>query len=176
MLAAAVVATAAEAFAQSECLVKVKGATGEIADQGTVCAEAQNKVCVFQLQLCLNEGDAGCAVATVKKKVKAKGKCGPVGKLQVEPDGSNAVCGAMVGIKVKTRKKGRREGTCKIRISARGKGRHAARDVDRLKLVCKPHPGECSLTSGTPTTTVPCVAPCPCCVLPITDLSGCITR
>jgi hypothetical protein len=176
-LAVAVVVAAADAFAQSECLVKVKGTAGEVADQGTVCAEAQNKICIFQLQLCLNEADAQCAAATMKKKVKAKGKCGPVGKLQVKPDGSNAVCGSMVGIKVKTKKKGRREGTCNIRISARGKGKHAPRDVDKLKLVCKPNPGECPVTSVTPTTTIPpCIAPCPCCVLPITDLGSCITR
>lgn len=111
----------------------------------------------------------------MKKKVRAKGKCGPVGKLQVKPDGSNAVCGSMVGIKVKTKKRGRREGTCTIRISARSKGKR--RDVDKLKLVCKPNPGECPVTSVTPTTTIPpCIAPCPCCVLPITDLSRCITR
>jgi hypothetical protein len=178
-LAAAIGGAAARTFAQSECLVKVKSAGGEVADQGTVCAEAQSKVCVFQLQLCLNEADAGCAATLMKKKVKAKGNCRSVGKLRVKPDGSNAVCGAMVGIKVKTRKKGRREGTCNIRISARGKGRHAPHDVDKLKLVCKPTPGECPVTSVTPTTstTLPsCMAPCPCCVLPITDLARCIAR
>jgi len=152
-LAAAVVAAAGIAAAQSECLVKAKGTTGEIADQSTVCVEAQNKACVFQLQLCVNEADGGCTVAAMKKKVKAKGKCAKVGKLQVKPNGSDATCGSLVGIKVKTKKKGRREGTCNIRIAARGTGKHAPRDVDKLKLVCKPNPGECPVTVVTPTTT-----------------------
>lgn len=172
-LTAIVTAATADALAQNECLVKAKSAGVEVADQGTVCAAAQKKVCIFQLQLCVNEADAGCAPADMARQVRAKGRCGPVGKLRVKPDGSNAVCGAPVGIKVKTRKKGRREGTCTIRISARAKGRHAPRDVDKVRLVCKPNPGECPVTT---TTIPPCIAPCACCVLPVTDLGRCIAR
>jgi hypothetical protein len=177
VLSAAVAGPAAEVLAQSECLVAVKSLGATVADESTVCAEAQNKVCLFQLQLCVNEGDAGCPAAAMKKKVRAKGNCRKVGKLRVKPNGSNATCGTPVGIKVKTKKKGRREGTCTIRVSAREKGGER-RDVDELKLVCKPNPGECPAVTVTPTTTTTlpaCVSPCPCCVLPITALSGCIS-
>jgi hypothetical protein len=175
----------AEAFAQEECLVTVKGPAGVVAEGGTVCGEATNKACVFQLQLCLNEGDSGCVAAPMKKKVKAKGRCGSVGKLQVKPDGSNATCGSTVGIKVKTKKKGTREGKCTLKVVVKSTDKPARKDVDKVQLVCKPTPGECpttlptttvTTTTATTTTLPSCIQACDCCVVPISQLAGCVSR
>jgi hypothetical protein len=171
---------AAEAFGQNECLVQLKGPAGVVAEGGTVCGEAANKACVFQLQVCVNEADSGCSAAPMKKKVKAKGRCRSVGKLRVKPDGSNATCGSTVGVKVKTKKKGKREGKCTLKVVAKSTDKPARKDVDKVQLVCKPTAGECppSLpTSTTTTTTLPsCIEACDCCVVPISQLVGCVSR
>jgi hypothetical protein len=169
----------AEAFAQEECLVKVKGPAGVVAEGGTVCGEATGKSCVFQLQVCVNESEGGCEAAPMKRKVKAKGRCGSVGKLRVKPDGSNAVCGTTVGVKVKTKKKGTREGKCTVKVAAKSSGKPKRKDVDKVQLVCKPTAGECpvSLPTSTTTTTLPsCIQACECCVVPISQLVGCVSR
>ncbi len=176
---------AAEASAQEECLVTVKGPAGVVAEGGTACAEATNKACVFQLQLCVNEAEGGCVAAPIKKKVKAKGRCGSVGKLQVKPDGSNPTCGSTVGVKVKTRKKGTREGKCTLKVVAKSTDKPARKDVDKVQLVCKPTPGECpttlptstvTTTTATTTTLPSCIQPCDCCVVAISQLAGCVSR
>jgi hypothetical protein len=175
----ALLGVARASFAQNECLVKVKGASGDVADKGTLCAEAQNKVCVFQLALCLNQGDAGCTQAPIKKRVKAKGRCGSIGKLRAKPDRDNAVCGASVGVRVKTKKKGKKEGKCTVRVSTKSTGKPKRRDVDTVTLVCKPNPGDCPRTTTTTLPRVaisgPCITPCDCCVLPATDLNRCVS-
>lgn len=166
----AVLGGAVECIAQDECLVTVRSATGDAADQGTLCAEVQGKTCVFQLQVCLNQGDAVCAPAPLKKKVKVKGNCKQTGKLKAKPDGSNPVCGSSVDIQVKTKKKGKREGKCKIRVATKSTDRPPRTDVDSVSLVCKPNPGDCPTPARLPTTTTlppPCIAACT--VLPISD-------
>ncbi len=170
---------AGRARAQDECLLRVKAARVTVTDNQTVCQEAQNKTCVFQLQACLNQRDGTCAAAPMKRKVKAKGSCRALAKLQVKPDGTNPVCGAVVGVKVKTKRRGRREGSCRITIAARSSDKPARRDVEKLTLVCKPDPGDCPArvaVGSTTTTTLPCFAPCDCCVRPVTDLFGCVGR
>jgi hypothetical protein len=168
------------AWAEEECLVAVKTANAVVADDATVCATAENKACLFQLQLCVNEADGSCAAAPMKKKVKAKGRCAGAGKLRIKPAGIGPLCGGTVGVKVKTKKKGKREGKCVVRVRAKSIDKPARKDVDRFTLVCKPNPGECPPTGGgsTTTTTLPqaCITSCECCVLPISELAGCVSR
>lgn len=176
LLTALALARALDASAQEECLVTVKGATGVVAEGATVCAEAQARACVFQLQVCVNEAGAGCAAGPIRKRVKAKGRCAGAGKVRVTPDDANAVCGATAGVKVKTKRKGRREGKCTLKVATRTREKPARKDVDRLTLVCKPNPGDCPAV-GTTTTTLPaCLSACECCVLPIGELAGCVSR
>jgi hypothetical protein len=176
-LGVALLAAAAPAPAEDECLMRVKSAHVTIADNGSLCGVAENKACVFQLQLCLNQQSAGCPAAPIKKKVKAKGNCGAVGKLRVAPQDTDYVCGSVVGVKVKTKKKGRKEGTCRITVATRSSDKPARRDVEKVTLVCKPNPGDCPARVGvgtTTTTTLPCLAPCDCCVQPVTELGRCV--
>jgi hypothetical protein len=168
-----------EAGADDECLVKVKSPAGVVADGGTTCAEATDRSCVFQLQLCVNEAGAGCDAAPIKKKVKAKGRCRSAGKLRVKPDGSNGVCGSTVGVTVKTKKKGTREGKCTLKVGVKSTDKPKRKDVDRFELVCKPAAETCpaSVPSSTTTTTLPtCIQACDCCVVPISQLAGCVSR
>jgi hypothetical protein len=175
---------AEDCAAQDECLVTVRDGGGDVADGGSICREAHDRACVFDLRLCLNQSDGGCAAARLKKKVKAKGRCGAVGKLQAKPDETSAVCGASVAIKVKTKKKGKREGKCTIRVVTKSADKPARRDVDKVNLVCKPNPGDCpavlpsqtttTLVPATTTTTVPCITACDCCALPISALFHCV--
>jgi hypothetical protein len=167
---------AADAFAQEECLVNVKGATGIVAEGASLCAEAQNRTCVFSLQVCVNEADGGCVAGPIKKKVKAKGRCAGAARLRVKPDATNPVCGSTAGVKVKTKKKGRREGKCTLKIATRTKEKPARKDVDKLTLVCKPNPGDCPPPSTTTTLPGCTLTPCDCCVLPIGELAGCVSR
>jgi len=179
ILAVGIIGTTAPCWAQNECLAKLKAANVDVADDGTVCGEAQNKACVFQLQLCLNQADGGCTAAPMKRKVKARGSCAAIRKLRAKPDGSHAACGSVIGIKVKTKKKGRREGKCKLVITAKSTDKPARRDVDKVTLVCRPNPGDCPATVTTPvttTTTLPCIPACDCCVQPISDLLGCVSH
>jgi len=176
-LSVAVLGAVSRSVAEDDCLARMKASGRDVADQGTACREAENKVCVFQLQLCLNRGDVACASGPMKRKVKAHGSCAAIGKLRAKPDGTNAVCGSVVAIKVKTKKKGRKEGKCRVVVAARSTDKPARRDVDKVTLVCKPNPGECPATIGvgtTTTTTIPCISACDCCVRPVTDLLGCI--
>ena len=156
--------------------MRVKSGGTAVADDGTVCAEAQAKKCVFELQVCINQADGGCASAPIKKKVKAKGRCAGVGRVRVKPDGANPVCGAVASVKVKTKKKGRREGTCTVRVATKSTDKPKRKDVDTVRLVCKPTPGECPPTVVTTTTLPACITACDCCVLPITELAGCVSR
>jgi hypothetical protein len=168
---------AARAPADDECLLKVKAARVTVGDNDTVCGEAQNKTCVFQLQLCLDQASASCTAAPLKRKVKAKGRCAGVGKLRVKPDGTSPVCGEVTTLKVKTKKKGTREGACKITVATKSTDKPARKDVEKLTLVCKPTPGDCPVKTGpsTTTTTLPCLPACDCCVRPATDLLRCVT-
>ncbi len=176
VLGVTIVVAAAPCGAQDECLVEVRDAIGNLADNGTLCGEAEQKKCVFRLQVCLNQGDSECAPAAMKKKAKAKGSCALVGRLRAKPDSSNPVCGSSVDIKVKTKKRGTHEGKCKLTVAARSTDRPARRDVDRLILVCKPNPGDCPARIPVTTTTLPpCVPACSCCVLPVSDVFYCVS-
>ncbi len=173
---AVAVLSAARGFGEDACLLRVKASRRTVAQEATVCGEAANKTCVFQLQLCLNQANATCPAASLKRKVKAKGTCAGLGKLRVKPDGTNAVCGDVVGVTVKTRKKGKREGSCKITVATKSTDHPARKDVKKLTLVCKPTLGDCPVTTGpsTTTTTLPCLPACDCCVRPVTDLFRCV--
>ena len=153
MFAAALLAFTSRGFAQvDECLVEFHDADGSIADNGAVCATATGQSCVFNLMLCVNQPDATCTAATFgKQKFRAKGHCGPVGKLRVQPSGSDRVCGTMTGIKVRT--KGTKPGKCTIRAAVRS-GKTAARtDVDKVVLTCMPQAAQCPSTTTSTSTT-----------------------
>lgn len=180
-LGVAVLCGATRSFAQNECLAKVRAANRSVTDESTVCreADAETRSCFIELQVCLNQSDGGCTAGPMKRKVKARGSCKGIGKLRAKPDGSNAVCGSAVEIRVKTKKKGRREGKCKFIVAAKSTDKPARRDVDKVTLVCKPNPGECPVTvrvGPTTTTTLPCLPPCECCVQPLGDLLRCLSQ
>jgi hypothetical protein len=144
------------AFAQSdECLVEAHAQGGATIDEGdTLCAEAVNKRCTFQLQLCVNGSETGCAAGDIKgKKVKAKGHCGPVGRLFVSTNGSSSACGSFTGVTVRTKKNGKREGRCNISVATKTKDKPARKDKDKFILVCKANAGECPATTTSTTTT-----------------------
>jgi hypothetical protein len=151
--AAALLVVTSKSFAQAdECLVEFHDADGTIADNGTLCATATGPSCVFNLMLCVNQPDGTCTPATFgKQKFRAKGHCGPVGKLFVKPSGSDRVCGTMTAIKVRT--KGKHPGKCTIRAAVRS-GKTAARtDVDKVVLTCMPQTAQCPTTTSTTTST-----------------------
>ena len=153
-IAAALLGAASTSFAQAadECLVEFHDANGTIADNGTLCATATGQSCVFNLMLCVNQPDGTCTPATFgKQKFRAKGHCGPVGKLRVQPTGADRVCGTPTGIKV--RAKGTKPGKCTIRAAVRS-GKIAARtDVDKVVLTCMPSTAQCPSTTTSTSTT-----------------------
>ena len=51
---------------------------------------------------------------------------------------SNDSCTDLMGVSVRLRQNGRRPGKLQIKAVARGVGRPAARDVDKIRLVCLP--------------------------------------
>ena len=143
--------------AQNECLLEIHDQSGSVPDQGTVCALASPKFCIFNLQLCLNQ--PGCTPATFKKKIHATGHCNPA-KLMITPP-SQSPCGDFAGIKVRTKKNGRSAGSCKIRVAAKSSDRPARKDIDKITLVCMPAGSACPAVTttttspqGTTTTTI----------------------
>lgn len=179
-LAVAFLGFAPESFAQSdECLVEFGDSRGALPDMGTLCQTAIGRVCVFNLQLCLNQPQQGCTPADFKqKKFRASGHCGPVGKLRVTPSGTSSACGAFAGITVRTKNKGKRQGQCRIRAAVRSAKTHARRDVDKITLVCMPPSDQCPSATTTTTrssATTTSQPPTPTTVLPTTTttLPGC---
>jgi cysteine-rich repeat protein len=154
------------AAAQNECLVKLRGVPDTAANGGSFsCTDCDpscdtdglttaDQSCKFNIQVCLNVPGSGCTAADVKKvKVKkASGKCKVTG-LKPTPNGSSSVCGAFTGVAVKTKKKGRKAGKCKILVMATGGRKPRQVDKDILTLTCNPQPGQCP--APTTTTTVP---------------------
>jgi hypothetical protein len=141
----------APALAQSdECLVEVQQGGVAISDNVELCNTATGKKCLFPFRLCLNQTDGTCSAGDFKKKVRAKGHCGPVAKLQVSPAGTAAVCGSEQNIKVATKKNGTREGKCKITVA--GRTSDGRKDVEKFTLLCKPTNDPCE---GSTTTTQP---------------------
>ncbi len=153
-MAVALLTLAPSSFSQAqgdECLVEYHDANGAaLPDRGTLCQTTTGKSCVFDLQLCLDQPEAGCTPATfTKKKFRASGHCGPVGRLQVSPNGSEAVCGTLTPIKVRTRVNGKRPGQCTIRTVVRTGATAARTDLDKLSLVCNPQSVPCPSTTTT---------------------------
>src|SRR5581483_4101661 len=174
MAVIAVIGFTAPVRAQNtECLLEVEDANGNVVpDNGTLCGEAANKKCSFSLKLCVNQSVSGCTPAALKKKIRAMGHCGPVGKLQVRPSGTSALCGSVATIQLKTKKNGTKEKTCNIKAVAKGKG---IKDIDKFTLDCKPQPGDCPATTTTTTvvtgTTTTTTLPVVC-----TDLQACCAK
>ncbi len=145
---------AASVGPQDECLVGFHDHNGPLADGTTLCQNGTK--CTFDLEMCLNQDAQGCTPAnfTLKKTFHASGHCGPVGKLLVKPSGSSSPCGAFAGIKVRTKKNGKRPGKCKIKGAVRTSKTQARTDVDTLTLVCNPASIPCpTTTTTTPVTT-----------------------
>jgi hypothetical protein len=142
-------------LAQSdECLVEVHDALGPVADGGSLCQTATGKKCVFDLQLCLDQALEGCVpVNFEKKQFRAKGHCGPVGQVRVHSSGTNAVCGDLAHVNVRTRVNGTRAGRCTIRSAVRSARTRARTDVDTVTLVCMPPSQPCPTTTTTTSST-----------------------
>jgi len=151
-LAAALVSLAPGLARAQSCITDFKDATGTaVKDGNTICQEAVGKKCVFPLSVCVNqpatEGGT-CTGQTLKKKVRASGHCGPVGKVNVKPSGTDAICGSQANVMVRTKKKGQKEGKCKIK--AKG-----GTSLAKITLLCEPTgSGMCPATTTTTTTTV----------------------
>ena len=148
--------------AADECLVGFEDQNDTpVPESGPpLCLDGQ-KICTFNLKLCLNSTEADCSPATFKKKkIRAKGHCGPVGKVFATPNGTSESCGAAAQVKVRTKKNGTRDGSCKISVSS-GKTSEGRKDLDKITLLCKAQAGSCPATTttttpgGTTTTTAP---------------------
>src|SRR2546428_11862900 len=125
--AAVLLAAAPRSSAQSadECLVGVNDqASGYVADGATLCAEAQNKKCTFNLALCLNLSQSGCDAGEIKtEKGTACGK-----KLKKAPrSGTGSACGGFVGGKGKTTERGAAGRACVAKDMAKTRERPLAR-------------------------------------------------
>ena len=132
-----------------ECLIEVHdvflvGPGGEVIqsravpDNGTVCAVAPSgsKFCTFNLELCHNVGT--CSADPLKGKARTTGHCNP-GKLKVSSTDSS--CGSFTGVKVRTKKNGKKMGKCLIRAQAHAG--HQQNDVDKVTLECMPSGMSC---------------------------------
>jgi len=121
-----------------ECLIEVHDQSGAVADNGKVCAvaPADSKFCTFNLQLCHNVGT--CSADPLKGKARTTGHCNP-GKLKVSSTDSS--CGSFTGVKVRTKKNGKKMGKCLIRAQAHAG--HQQNDVDKVTLECMPSGMSC---------------------------------
>ena len=150
------------ALAQDECLVEVHTHTGSVPDTGgSLCAVASGKVCTFDLELCRNQ--PGCLPATFKRTIRASGLCNP-GKLRVTK--AQSPCGAFTGVRVKTKKNGKKMGTCRVRVVAKSSDKPKRKHIDMFELDCMPAGGTCGTTTtttvrSTTTTTLRCPTGCP---------------
>ncbi len=121
--------------------------SGPLTNGSTFCQTATGRKCMVQLQLCVNQPEAGCTPTNLKKKnIHARGSCGKVGKVHVKANGTGSPCGAFAGVTVKTKKHGTRTGTCTVKAKA-------GSDIERITIACQPESSPCS-TSTTTTTTV----------------------
>src|SRR6267143_2765718 len=142
--------------AQGQCGAEFQQSSVPILAGGSACQTAVAGKCLFQLALCVNQSGTACTPQDLKtKKIKAKGHCGPVAKVNVKANGTSAVCGTAAGITVRTKKHNKKAGTCKISAKA---GKAAA---TKLTLTCQPTAGLCPPGTGgttTTTTTLPIAA------------------
>ncbi len=124
-----------------ECLVEVHDHGGNAPDGSTLCQVASGKVCTFSLQLCRNQ--PGCVPAAFEKTIRTTGHCHPR-KLEITP--AQSPCGSFVGIKVRTKKNGKKMGACTIRVAAKSSDKPARKDIDTITLECLPAgPGPCPI-------------------------------
>src|SRR5437660_525892 len=136
-VAVPVVGFAVQETAGRECPVEIHDQSGNLPDGSTLCQVASGKTCTFNLELCRSQ--PGCAPAR-GTKARATGHCNP-GKLKITK--AQSQCGPFVGIKVRTRNKGKERGACTIRVGAKS----APKGVD-VTLVCLPAgraPGVCPI-------------------------------
>ena len=147
VLAATVALVSRTSHAQGQCATELQEQTsGPVADQGTVCGTAARNKCTFQLELCVNQPEAGCTPKDLKKRtIHASSLCaGGIGKVKVKANGTSSVCGSFAGVKVKTKKHGTKAGSCKISAKA-GKSK------TKITLLCQPESAPCSTTTTTTT-------------------------
>jgi len=147
VLAATVALVSRTSHAQGQCAPELQEQTnGPVADQGTVCGTAVRNKCTFQLELCVNQPEAGCTPKDLKKRtIHASSLCaGGIGKVKVKANGTSSVCGSFAGVKVKTKKHGTKAGSCKISAKA-GKSK------TKITLLCQPESAPCSTTTTTTT-------------------------
>jgi hypothetical protein len=165
---ATLLGTAAVAGAQNQCLVGFQDGSGaDVANGAQLCAQASGKTCSVSLKVCLNRTEEGCITSgtIIKKKTKVKGSCGGAGKVKVTPGGSSETCGNLATVTVKTKKKGKLPGTC--RLTAMTKTKDGRTDSDTITITCNPAAGptcpttSTTTTSTTTTTTTPTL--CSCC-------------
>src|SRR6266404_2106766 len=140
--------------AQGQCPTEFQEqTTGTVADGGTICATAVGKKCTFNLELCVNQPEAGCTPQNLKKMTihaASPTSCAAkIGKVKVKANTTSSVCGSFAGVTVKTKKNGARSGSCKISAKA-GKAK------TKITLLCQPQSSPCSTTTTT-TTTIPLV-------------------
>src|SRR5437867_7446097 len=138
--------------------------SGTVADGGTICANAVGNKCTFNLELCINQPEAGCTLQDLKKrKIRAASPtlcAGGIGKVKVPANGTSSVCGGFTGVvTVKAKKHGTVARSCKIR----GKAKKAKTGIT---LLCQPVSSPCSgatttttITTATTTTTIQCSCP-----------------
>jgi len=123
-----------------ECLIEIHDQSGNVPDGSTLCSVAgSTKSCTFNLALCHNV--SGCAVGALKKKLHATGHCNP-GHLKISPTDSSC-SGAFTGIKVPTRKNGKKMVKCIVRVGAHSSDKPAQVDVDKVTLQCMPAGSSC---------------------------------
>src|SRR6266852_8586584 len=147
--------------ATTECLSQFQGVPAGDENGGSLtCTDCDpscdsdgvatpNKMCTFQLQVCLNHAQGTCTAANIKK-VKVKGMGCKVTGLRPTPAGTSSLCGAFTGITVKTKKKGKKPGKCTIVVMASSKGKPKKVDKDKLLLTCNP---QFAASCPSPTTT-----------------------
>src|SRR5436309_7539488 len=147
VLAPTVALVSRTSHAQGQCATELQEQTsGPVADQGTVCGTASRNKCTFQLELCVNQPEAGCTPKDLKKRtIHASSLCaGGIGKVKVKANGTSSVCGSFAGVKVKTKKHGTKAESCKISAKA-GKSK------TKITLLCQPESAPCSTTTTTTT-------------------------
>jgi len=79
-----------------------------------------------------------CSADPLKGKARTTGHCNP-GKLKVSSTDSS--CGSFTGVKVRTKKNGKKMGKCLIRAQAHAG--HQQNDVDKVTLECMPSGMSC---------------------------------
>jgi cysteine-rich repeat protein len=149
--------------AKNDCLVTFRGVTDANTQGGTfACTDCDpscdtdgvntpNKSCQFSFQVVINRPATGCTATDIKKvKVKKAGKCKLSGT-KITPNGTASVQGAFTGV-VRTKKNGKKAGSCKIIAMAKGGRKPRQVDSDKLTLTCNPQGGTCPTVTTTTTT------------------------